>query len=171
MPAPRRRHASTRVRLTAWYAVLLVLVLLALGVSVDTLARNRLVTDVDNRLTSTAADIGSVVERNLASEIAQIERNRQMFGPFTTEAVRFQDIVPMLGSFASRGLVIQITSPKGEVVRGSEYAPDEPIVAVDGEPSGEPHIVSTTLSGDEARAVHYPLTITDAAGVRYYIGS
>jgi signal transduction histidine kinase len=169
--APRRRHASTRVRLTAWYAVLLVVVLLAVGLSVDTLARNRLLTDVDSRLTSTAEDLGSVVERNLASEIAQIERNRQMFGPFTTEAVQFEDIVPMLGSFASRGLVIQITSPQGEVVRSSEYAPEEPIVAMEGEPSGEPHIVSTTLNGDEARAVRYPLTIADAAGVRYYIGS
>ncbi|MBA2595438.1 MAG: HAMP domain-containing protein [Chloroflexia bacterium] len=155
----RRRHASTRVRLTAWYAALLVLVLLALGISVDALARNRLMTDVDNRLTSTAADIGSVIERNLVS------------WPYSTEAVRFQDIVPILGSFASRGLVIQITAPDGEVVRGSEYAPDEPLVAADGEPSGEPLIVSTMLTGDSARAVHFPLTVTDRAGDRWYIGA
>ena len=106
-----RIQASTRVRLTAWYASLLVLVLLALGVSVDTLARNRLMTDVDNRLQSTAADIGTGIERNLAS------------WPFSTEAVRFEDIVPTLGSFASRGQLIQITSPSGDVARSSEYAP------------------------------------------------
>jgi heavy metal sensor kinase len=157
--APRRLHASTRVRLTAWYASLLILVLLALGVSVDTLARNRLTSDVDSRLESTAADISSVIERNLAS------------WPFSTQAVRFEDIVPTLGSFASRGLLIQITSPNGDVVRGSEYAPDEAIVAEPAQPSGEPEFVSTELTGDRARAVHFPVTVTDRNGVRWYIGA
>jgi two-component system OmpR family sensor kinase len=154
-----RFHPSTRVRLTAWYAALLVLVLFALGASVDTLARNRLMADVDHRLQSTAEDIGSGIERNLAS------------WPFSTEAVRFEDIVPTLGSFASRGQLIQITSPNGEVVRSSEYAPGKPIVSVSGEPSGEPRIVSTELAGDQARAVHFPVTVTDRDGVRWYIGA
>ena len=158
-PAAHRFHPSTRVRLTAWYAALLVLVLFALGASVDTLARNRLLADVDHRLQSTAEDIGSGIERNLAS------------WPFSTEAVRFEDIVPTLGSFASRGQLIQITSPTGEVVRASEYAPREPIVPVSGEPSGEPRIVSTELAGDQARAVHFPVTVTDRDGVRWYIGA
>ena len=157
--SPARLHASTRVRLTAWYAALLFLVLLALGVSVDALARNRLMTDVDNRLRSTAADIGTGIERNLAS------------WPFSTEPVRFEDIVPTLGSFASRGLLIQITSPSGDVVRGSEYAPDDPLVSTAGEPSGDPQFVSTELAGEQARAVHFPVTITDRDGVRWYIGA
>src|SRR5829696_9405334 len=133
MMSSARLHASTRVRLTAWYAALLVLVLLALGVSVDALARNRLMSDVDNRLRSTAADIGTGIERNLAS------------WPFSTEPVRFEDIVPTLGSFASRGQLIQIISPDGDVVRSSEYAPGKPIVSQSGEPSGEPSVVSTEL--------------------------
>jgi two-component system, OmpR family, sensor kinase len=157
--ASHRFHPSTRVRLTAWYAALLVLVLFALGASVDTLARNRLMADVDQRLLSTAEDIGSGIERNLAS------------WPFSTEPVRFEDIVPTLGSFASRGQLIQITSPAGEVVRASEYAPSKPIVSESGEPSGEPEIVSTELASDEARAVHYPVTVTDRDGVRWYIGA
>jgi len=157
--ASHRFHPSTRVRLTAWYAALLVLVLFALGASVDTLARNRLMADVDQRLQSTAEDIGSGIERNLAS------------WPFSSEPVSFEDIVPTLGSFASRGQLIQITSPSGEVVRGSEYAPSKPIVPESGEPSGEPRIVSTELAGDEARAVHYPVTVTDRNGVRWYIGA
>ena len=99
--ASHRFHPSTRVRLTAWYAALLVLVLFALGASVDTLARNRLMADVDQRLQSTAEDIGSGIERNLAS------------WPFSSEPVSFEDIVPTLGSFASRGQLIQITSPAG----------------------------------------------------------
>jgi two-component system, OmpR family, sensor kinase len=157
--ASHRFHPSTRVRLTAWYAALLVLVLFALGASVDTLARNRLMADVDLRLQSTAEDIGTGIERNLAS------------WPFSTEPVSFEDIVPTLGSFASRGQLIQITSPSGEVVRSSEYAPRKPIVPESGEPSGEPRIVSTELAGDEARAVHYPVTVTDRSGVRWYIGA
>jgi two-component system OmpR family sensor kinase len=155
----RHFHPSTRVRLTAWYAALLLLVLAALGASVDTLARNRLMADVDNRLQSTAEDIGSGIESNLAS------------WSFSTEPVRFEDIVPTLGSFASRGQLIQIVSPDGDVVRSSEYAPGKPIVAESSEPSGEPRIVSTTLAGEEARAVHYPVTVTDRNGVRWYIGA
>jgi hypothetical protein len=54
------------------------------------------VADVDLRLQSTAEDIGTGIERNLAS------------WPFSTEPVSFEDIVPTLGSFASRGQLIQI---------------------------------------------------------------
>ena len=155
----RRRHASTRVRLTLWYAALLVLVLLAVGVSVDALARNRLLADVDDRLRGTAQDIGSVIERNLAS------------WPFSTQAVRFEDIAPTLGSFASRGLLIQIAGPDGDVVRSSEYAPAMPLVTQSGQPSDETEFVSTSWSGDQLRAVRYPLTVTDRDGVRWYIGA
>jgi heavy metal sensor kinase len=155
----RRPHASTRVRLTAWYAALLVLVLLALGVSVDALARNRLVADVDHRLESTARDIGSVIDRNLAS------------WPFSTVAVRFEDVVPTLGSFASRGLLIQIEAPDGEVVRTTEYAPHDALVTAAEPVPEQPTFVTTTWNGDQLRAVHFPLTVTDRDGVRWYIGA
>src|SRR5829696_2690331 len=62
-------------------------------------------------------------------------------------------------------------SPDGDVVRSSEYAPGKPIVDEPGEPSGEPEIVSTRLSSEEARAVHFPVTVTDRNGVRWYIGA
>ena len=155
----RHFHPSTRVRLTAWYAALLLLVLFALGASVNTLAQNRLMADVDNRLLSTAEDIGSGIERNLAS------------WPFSTQPVSFEDIVPTLGSFASRGQLIQIISPDGDIVRSSEYAPGKPIVAEPSEPKRRTEIVSTKLTGEEARAVHFPVTVTDRNGVRWYIGA
>jgi heavy metal sensor kinase len=147
------------MRLTAWYAAVLVLVLLALGVSVEALARNRLLADVDDRIANTAADIGSEIVRNIALR------------PFQTEPVRFEEIVPLLGSFASRGLLIQITSPHGEVVRTSEYAPDTPIVADQGKDSNAPTFVSTSMNGDDMRAVRYPLFYTDQDGILWYIGS
>lgn len=155
----RRHLASTRLRLTAWYAALLLLVLVALGVSVEALAHNRLQTDVDRRLESTAQDIGVVIQQRLAT------------WSFSSEPVRFEDIVPNLGSFASRGLVVQITDPSGRVVRGSEYAPETPLVPEDPAPTGDPRIVTTTWNGDQMRAVHYPVTVTDRSGARWYIGA
>lgn len=154
-----RPHASTRMRLTAWYAAILVLVLLALGFSVEALARNRLLADVDERIANTAADIGSEIVRR----IAQV--------PFQTEPVSFEEIVPTLGTFASRGLLIQITGPSGAVVRTSEYAPNEPIVADPNKDSDEPKFASTTMNGDEMRAVRYPVLFTDEDGIRWYVGS
>jgi two-component system OmpR family sensor kinase len=156
LPLP---HASTRMRLTVWYAAVLVFVLVALGFSVEALARNRLLGDVDDRLANTAEDIGSEIVRRLAQV------------PFQTEPVSFEQIVPTLGTFASRGLLIQITGPHGEVVRTSEYAPDDPIVADPNQGSDEPTFVSTSMNGDEMRAVRYPLLFTDEDGIRWYIGS
>ncbi|MFT4036957.1 MAG: ATP-binding protein [Thermomicrobiales bacterium] len=155
----RRRLASTRTRLTLWYAALLLVVLVAVGVSVDALASNRLQADVDRRLQSTAQDIGLVIQQRLAT------------WPFTTEPVRFTDIVPNLGSFASRGLIVQIADPNGEVVRGSEYAPEEPLIPEDKEPTGDPRIITTTWNGDQMRVVHYPVVVTDRSGARWYIGA
>lgn len=154
----RRPQASTRIRLTAWYAALFVLVLVALGVSVEALASTRLRADVDHRLESTARDIGSVIERNLANWTY-------------TQPVRFEAIVPALGSFASRGLLVQITDPTGDVVRGSEYAPRVPLIPEEGVPSGDSQFVSSVWNGDQMRVVHYPLTVTDPSGIRWYIGA
>ncbi|MCC7024922.1 MAG: HAMP domain-containing histidine kinase [Thermomicrobiales bacterium] len=159
MRRPRLPRATTRLRLTAWYAALLVLILLALGVSVDTLARNRLLDDVDNRIAGTAEDIGAAVEKNLVN------------WPFTTQPVKFEDIVPPLGSFASRGLLVQIADPTGVIVRGSEYAPTTPLIAEDPQPSDAPQFTTTDWAGDELRAVHFPVIVSDAIGRRWYIGA
>jgi signal transduction histidine kinase len=170
--APRRRFASTRVRLTAWYAALLLMVLLALGVSVDALARNRLMADVDHRLTSTAEDIASAIERDIVNELSKFERNRALW-PFATDTASFKYVVPNLGSFASRGLVVQVMSSDGDIKQSTGYAPTEPLVpgsdAADA--SADSSIISTSISGDAARAVRYPLTITDDLGRKQAIGS
>ena len=160
MARPRRLRLSTRARLTAWYAALLVLLLLALGAAINALAENRLTADVDHRLASTAEDIGTVMARNLSNV------------PFSaTRAVRFEAIVPNLGSFASRGLLIQIATPDDEVVRTSEYAPSRPLMPEQEEPGRGPEFVTTTFGDDELRAVRYPLFVTDSEGTNWYIGS
>lgn len=159
MSRVRSPAATTRVRLTAWYATLFIMVLLAVGISVEGLARNRLMADVDWRLASTAADIGSVIERNLTSR------------SFSAGPASFEDIVPTLGSFASRGLLIQITDPTGKVVRASEYAPAQPLVAQQDELDAATQFTSATWNGDTVRAVSYPLTVIDAAGIRWFLGT
>ncbi len=151
--------ATTRVRLTAWYATLFIMVLLAVGISVEGLARNRLMADVDWRLESTAADIGSVIERNLTSR------------SFSESPARFEDIVPTLGSFASRGLLIQITDPTGKVVRASEYAPAQPLVSQPDDLDAATKVTSASWNGDAVRTVNYPLTFVDAAGIRWFLGA
>lgn len=151
--------ATTRVRLTAWYATLFIMVLLAVGISVEGLARNRLMADVDWRLESTAADIGSVIERNLTSR------------SFSAEPARFEDIVPNLGSFASRGLLVQITDPTGNVVRASEYAPAKPLIPDQEASDGKPQFSSAIWNGDTVRAVNYPLTVMDVSGIRWFLGT
>jgi two-component system OmpR family sensor kinase len=152
-------QASTRVRLTAWYAALFVLVLIALGVSVEALARNRLMADVDNRLLSTAEDIGTGIKEGVARSSGALE------------PVQFEDVVPILGSFASRGLLIQIADPTGTVVRGSEYAPKVALVSEDNPPTSAPKFISTSWGGDEMRAVHYPVIVTDDSGTLWYVGA
>ncbi|MFN8592490.1 MAG: HAMP domain-containing sensor histidine kinase [Thermomicrobiales bacterium] len=155
----RRPHVSTRTRLTVWYAALLMILLLALGYSVSELTRNRLETDVDSRLINTARDIGAGIEGRLADL------------PFTVRRVSFADIIPVFGSFASRGLLIQVVSPDSELIRGSEYAPDTPLVPPGNDPAGAPTFITTTANGEQVRAVRYPLVVTDANGVRWYLGA
>lgn len=159
MASLRWPQASTRVRLTAWYAALFVLVLIALGLSVEALARNRLMADVDNRLLSTAEDIGTGIKEGVALSANSVA------------PVEFEDVVPRLGSFASRGLLIQIADPTGVVVRTSEYAPKEALVSEDKPPTSAPKFVSTTWGGDAMRAVHYPVIVTDASGTLWYVGA
>ena len=150
------------MRLTAWYAALLVLVLLALGhvgrhpgPEPAHGGRRPPACTAPPRISAPSSNATSPRLSWLASQPSRSVRGHR----------------PDLGSFASRGQLIQITSPDGDVVRSSEYAPWRTDRIRVGEPSGEPKIVSTGLAGDEARAVHFPVTVTDRNGVRWYIGA
>ncbi|HEU0114439.1 MAG TPA: HAMP domain-containing protein, partial [Thermomicrobiales bacterium] len=159
---PRRRFppGSIRFRLTAWYGLLLALALATLGVAVLTLARSRLQADMDARVTRTAADIGAEIEKSLAQQ--ELED-----GP-----ANFDDIVPELGSFASRGLLIQIVDVSDRIVRGSEYAPPTEMIAPPPQPdAGDPILKTENVMGWDVRAVRYPLLVTDEQGAQWYIGA
>ena len=152
---------SLRFRLTAWYGLLLALVLLTLTVGVLTLAQQRLQADMDSRVTRTATDISSATINAL---------NAQMFdgGP-----ARFDEVAPSLGPFASRGLLIQIVDNAGQIVRASEYAPPKVMVAAPDPSAGNsgPVLRTTVVDGWEVRAVRYPLVAVDQDGQRWSIGA
>ncbi|MBA3415717.1 MAG: HAMP domain-containing protein [Chloroflexia bacterium] len=158
--ASGRRVASLRFKLTAWYAGLLALVLIALTVSVLRLAEGRLLTDMDARLFNTADDIAGAIGEALATS--------QVFGA----PVRFDDVVPALGSFTSRGLLIQVVDAEGEVVRRSEAAPTDPLAAppsADQPRRAERQIVEA--NGWRVRVVDYPLLLTTPTGEPRSIGA
>ncbi|HET7092476.1 MAG TPA: hypothetical protein VFI22_03335, partial [Thermomicrobiales bacterium] len=158
----RRRFppGSIRFRLTAWYGLLLALALTTLAIAVLTLARNRLQADMDARVTRTAADIGTEIEKSLAQQ-------QMANGP-----ANFDEIVPELGSFASRGLLIQIVDASDRLVRASEYAPATEMIAPPPRPDiGDPILKTEAVMGWDVRAVRYPLLVTDDDGAKWYIGA
>ncbi|MCC6313034.1 MAG: HAMP domain-containing histidine kinase [Thermomicrobiales bacterium] len=156
----RRPFSSIRFRLTAWYAGLLALVLLALGALVLGLTSRSLLGDMDNRLFNTAKDIASVIEDGVAASAASP-------GP-----VRFADVVPSLETFTSRGLLIQIVDADGRILRRSAAAPDVPLM---GPPTGpaQPVATHTTERIDDwtIRVVEYPLILAGGSSAGRAIGS
>jgi signal transduction histidine kinase len=158
----RRRFppGSIRFRLTAWYGLLLALALAVVGVAVLSLAQNRLQADMDARVTRTAADIGTEIEKSLAQQ-------EMDDGP-----ANFDDIVPELGSFASRGLLIQIVDASDRLVRASEYAPPTEMIAPPPDPDqAEPILQTEQVMGWDVRAVRYPLVAADDEGAQWYLGA
>ena len=155
-----RGVVSLRFKLTAWYAGLLALVLVAVAVSVLRLAEGRLLADMDARLFNTADDIAGVIGEQLAA--------RQGFGP----PVRFDEVVPALGSFTSRGLLIQIVDDDGQVVRRSEAAPTDPLVPTAG-PDGarQAERLTAEANGWRVRVIDYPLLLAAPSGESRPIGA
>ncbi len=155
-----RVRPSIRVRLTAWYAALLALVLLALGASVLALAGNRLQTDMDARLFRTAEDIAGV--------IAQQYDVRQRIDP----VVSLEDVAPGLGSFSSRGLLIQIIAADGRIASRSEAAPQEPMrEPPDPDARAVASYADEVVNGWSIRVSEYPLILRGPDGRTRSIGA
>ena len=115
--------------------------------------------DVDDRLPSTAEDIGSGIERNLA-RLPFSDRARQL---------RRDRADPRLFCLPRTAHPDHLTARRSRPQL--RVRPSEPIVAESGEPSGRTTFVSTSLNGDEIRAVHLPCHRHRRNGVRWYIGS
>ncbi|MEA2523645.1 MAG: two-component system, OmpR family, sensor kinase [Thermomicrobiales bacterium] len=141
----RRRpiYRSIRFRLTAWYACLIITLVLALGIGLSTLIERELRQDVDQRLLRTAQDIKD-----------------QAVPTMTTRGPAFAFPPPDLFSFPSQ--LIQAVDASGTIEFSSENLgnrrlPASPIVADERNP------VYTTgeLDGVTIRSVHYPLVLKE----------
>jgi two-component system, OmpR family, sensor kinase len=140
---------SIRFRLTAWYALLLVLVMVILGVSLNTLLERELRQDVDQTIKTTATKINS-----------QAELQANVFG---------QPVVALdpgtLASFPS--LLIQAVNANNQIDFSTQNLLDSkgsykqlPAPAVK---AGETDPVFTTaeLDGVPIRMIHYPVVLSD----------
>lgn len=140
---------SLRFRLTAWYTLLLAGVLAILGLSVLRLTEDQLRGDVDYRVEKTAADTSSTAQRNLKNQVA------------AGEWPDINGLKPLLGSFASRGLLIQICDDDNDVVAHSESAPNWALLSSAITPLKKRQVSPQTIvvDGADVRAVQLPITL------------
>ena len=159
-PRFRFRPGSIRFRLTAWYALLLALVLAILGFSVLNLAERRLREDIDQRLEATAGDINAAASARARTFVE--ER-----GGFA-----FSDIIPGLGPFEARGLSIQIVDPEDTIREAAGYAPPFVLIPRDEAQSDQPVLSTRSVERTDLRVVRYPIVaIRRATGTEETIGA
>ena len=151
---------SIRFRLTAWYALLLALVLAILGFSVLNLAERRLREDVDQRLEATAGDINAAAGARARTLVA--ERGGFLFA----------EIIPDLGPFEARGLSIQIVDPEDTIRESAGYAPPFVLLPHDQAAPDRPVWSTRPVDGTDIRVVRYPIiAIRRATGAEETIGA
>ncbi len=144
---------SIRFRLTAWYALLLILVLVILGVSLNTLLERELRQDVDQTIKTTAVKINN-----------EAELQADVFGDLQVK------LDPgTLASFPS--LLIQVVDANNEIDVWTENLRDSngairrlPAPAVH---SGETKPVFSTadLDGVPIRMIHYPVVLSNGTTI------
>jgi heavy metal sensor kinase len=135
---------SVRFRLTAWYACLLILMVLAIGLSLTTLLERELRQDVDHRLLSTAQDIKSQIVIRGDPDVA------------------VQGFVPPPEAFSFPGLLIQIVNADDVPQVSSENLGQRTLPAVGiTQGSTDPVFRTGTVDGVMVRTVHLPLVLRE----------
>jgi signal transduction histidine kinase len=133
---------SIRLRLTAWYTLVLTLILLAVVISLRTLFERRLRSDLDARLLATAWDIErQVTVHPNYPDLAQVE-------------------VPNLDPFTFPGLLTQVVDLQGTVIDGSGgldgyVLPTAPLAASDREPAFR----TSEMADVDLRTVRLPIVV------------
>jgi signal transduction histidine kinase len=138
---------SIRFRLTAWYALLLVLVLGTLGLSLLTLTENRLRGELDERLFRTAVDVDAAIGANGLGLVV------------VDGQPRLREIRTRFDAFAARGLLVQVVDERDVVVAGSPYAPTKALVLLPPIGEEQPIFATIRLGASEVRVVRTPLRI------------
>jgi heavy metal sensor kinase len=144
MTSHRLIPRSVRFRLTAWYACLLILMVVAIGLSLTTLLERELRQDVDHRLLSTAKDIKSQVT---------------VIGD---PNVAVQGFVPPPEAFSFPGLLIQVVNADNDPELSSENLGGRTLPAVGiTQGSTDPVFRTGTVDGVTVRTVHLPLVLRE----------
>ncbi len=146
---------SVRIRLTAWYALLLAAVLGILGFSVLRLTQDQLAREGDARLKKTAYDI----------EKAIMDENQDKRINWYAEGPSLDDVDVSLDHFESRALVVQICNASGRIIERSPSAPERQLLlAATPGPGRSGELVDTVrYNGGEFRVVRHPIKMRNDA--------
>ena len=162
MPTFRPPPISIRARLTAWYAVLLAILLLGLGLFVFRLVEERLYAETSGRLRQTAAD----VRKGIGGSRIRADWDEE--GNLTI--ARFsQDLNP----YGAHGqMFVQVVNARNEVVKASPYTPATSMAAGwDIKKYSKPVIWTTDVNGVETRIICEPIIARARDGAEYVIGA
>ena len=163
MPRLRLPPVSIRARLTAWYAVLLAVLLLALGFFVLRLVEERLYAETAERLRRTAGDIQKGIKER------PVELSWDADGNPTLAGFR-EDLRP----YGAHGqLLVQVVNAENEVLGASPYTPDDVSMVAqwDIQKYTKPVFWTTTVNGEETRVICDPLVVNGRDGRYFTIGA
>jgi len=169
---PRLRiPGSIRFRLTAWYALLLAVVLAVLGVFVLRMTEERVRVEGDERLEKTAQNafygVGSANRSLFLSALSQVDDRPYSFkwdkdfDSFFRE--RFDD-------YENQGLVIQLIDVDSDVVYTSSQELDQPLLPVPRDAWEKTAFGSVTANGDNLRVVRIAAVVQDR-GKQWPVGA
>lgn len=138
-----RFFRSIRFRLTAWYALILFIIILILGAGVAKILERQLRSDVDTRIASTAAEM-----------LDQFQYSVQYGGQLTV-------IPPPPDSFSFPSQLIQVVDPSGTVRYSTENLGERQIPTVPPRKgkSAQVRYETTELDGETIRVVTFPLVL------------
>jgi hypothetical protein len=142
-----RFFRSIRFRLTAWYALILFVIILMLGAGVAKVLERELRQDVDVRL------------RNSAEEMLTQFRVSMEFG---SQSTQIQSAPPSEFSFPSQ--LLQIVSSDGKVVFTSENLGQRqlPTVSTEGDLEDQMRYANVEVDGENLRVLTYPILLRDS---------
>lgn len=140
----RVTHRSVRFRLTAWYTLLLAIVILAVGIALTLAVQRQLRQSVDDRLMRTVDKISPEVEVGLSRRDTGIVFD-----------------LPELNPITSPGQVVQILAYDGTVMTTTGGSDDDalPFTPIDPDDVRQVRFTNAEIDGAAVRIVTYPMII------------
>lgn len=152
---------SIRARLTAWYAVLLAVLLVVLGVFVFRLVEERLYAETADRLRQTAAD----VRRGMSEQ----RLNLVLWSDGKPALLFAQDLKPYGGHGQ---FFVQVIDTENRVIKAAPYSPEETSMfpGTLSWSAGKPELATSWVNGMETRVLADPIVIF-TRGADYALGA